>query len=126
MSIKIAYFDLGQGQDYVYYGSNNFTGIHKGNTLMLSQEQKNLYNKGQVYELYPEYWIIKAEVFEEDKVNDKLDEWVYFFKTGDVKDSFTAQGLPEAKVRLNRLKLTPRQRADYDTYAVMVDAVGCV
>jgi len=116
ISITIAYFDLGQGQDYIYHGSNNFRGIHKGDTLMLSQEQKDLYNKGQVYEIYPEYWIIKAEVFEEDKVNDKLDEWVYFFKTGDVKDSFTAQGLPEAKVRLNRLKLTPKQRADYDAY----------
>ena len=116
ISITIAYFELGQGQDYVYHGSNNFRGIHKGDTLMLSQEQKDLYNKQHVHEIYPEYWIIKAEVFEEDKVNDKLDEWVYFFKTGDVKDTFTAPGLPEAKKRLDRLKLTPKQRAAYDAY----------
>ena len=116
ISITIAYFELGQGQDYVYHGSNNFRGIHKGDTLMLSQEQKDLYNKQQVYEIYPEYWIIKAEVFEEDKVKNKLDEWVYFLKTGEVQDKFTAQGLSEAKVQLDKLKLTPKQRAEYEAY----------
>ena len=83
---------------------------------MLSQEQKDLYNKQQVYEIYPEYWIIKAEVFDEDKVKNKLDEWVYFLKTGDVQDKFTAQGLSEAKVQLDKLKLKPKQRAEYEAY----------
>ena len=116
ISVTIAYFELGQGQDYIYHGSNNFRGIHKGDTLMLSQEQKGLYNKQQVYEIYPEYWIIKAEVFDEDKVKNKLDEWVYFLKTGDVQDKFTAQGLSEAKVQLDKLKLKPKQRAEYEAY----------
>jgi predicted transposase/invertase (TIGR01784 family) len=29
ISITIAYFDLGQGEDYVYHGTNTFRGMHK-------------------------------------------------------------------------------------------------
>lgn len=116
ISITIAYFDLGQGEDYIYHGTNTFKGIHKGDILLLSQKQKDLYKKQQVYEIYPEYWIIKAGIFDEEKVNNELDEWVYFLKTGDVQDTFTAPGLPEAKERLDRLKLTPEDRAEYEAY----------
>ncbi len=36
ISITIAYFDLGQGKDYVYHGTTNFRGIHKGDVLTLA------------------------------------------------------------------------------------------
>ena len=116
ISITIAYFDLGQGEDYVYHGTNTFLGIHKGDVLTLSDKQKDLYNKQHVFQIYPEYWIIKAGIFDEEKVNDKLDEWIYFFKTGEVKDEFTAQGLAEAKVTLDKLKLTPTARKEYESF----------
>jgi predicted transposase/invertase (TIGR01784 family) len=116
ISITIAYFDLGQGEDYVYHGTTNFHGIHKGDLLTLSEKQVELYNKQKVSEIYPEYWIIKAEIFDEEKVNDKLDEWIFFFKTGEVKDEFSAPGLNEAKVKLNKLKLKPKERKAYEAY----------
>jgi predicted transposase/invertase (TIGR01784 family) len=116
ISITVAYFDLGQGQDYVYHGTNTFKGIHKGDILLLSQKQRELYDKTEVYEIYPEYWIIKAGIFDEEQVNDELDEWIYFLKTGEVQDKFTAPGLAEAKEKLDRLKLTPEERAEYEAY----------
>ena len=66
ISITIAYFDLGQGEDYVYHGTNIFKGIHKKDTLTLSDKQKDLYDKQHVYQIYPEYWIIKAGIFNEE------------------------------------------------------------
>ena len=116
ISITIAYFDLGQGEDYVYHGTNIFKGIHKGDLLMLSDKQKALYNKQHVHEIHPEYWIIKAGLFNEEEVNDELDEWIYFFKTGEVKDDFTAAGLAEAKKKLDKLKLSPEQRKEYNAF----------
>jgi predicted transposase/invertase (TIGR01784 family) len=116
ISITIAYFDLGQGEDYVYHGTNTFLGIHKGDVLTLSDKQKGLYGKQHVFQIYPEYWIIKAGIFDEKKVNDELDQWIYFFKTGEVKDEFTAQGLAEAKEKLDKLKLTPEERKEYDAF----------
>ena len=116
ISITVAYFDLGQGEDYIYHGTNTFKGIHKGDILALSQKQKDLYNKQEVYQIYPEYWIIKAGIFDEEQVNNVLDEWVYFLKTGEVQDSFSAPGLTEAKEKLDMLKLDPEERAEYDAY----------
>ena len=116
ISITIAYFDLGQGQDYVYHGTNTFVGIHKGDVLTLSDKQKGLYGKQHVFQIYPEYWIIKAGIFDEKQVNNELDQWIYFFKTGEVKDEFTAAGLSEAKEKLDKLKLTPEDRKEYEEF----------
>ncbi len=116
ISITIAYFDLGQGKDYVYHGTTQFKGIHHGDILNLSLKQKSLYKKSNVHDIYPEYWIIKAGLFDKEKVNDKLDEWIYFLKTGQVQEDFTAAGLPEAKVKLDKLKLSPEERRDYEEY----------
>lgn len=116
ISITIAYFDLGQGEDYVYHGTTAFKGLHKGDTLNLSVRQKELYKKFDVHEIYPEYWIIKAGLFNEEKVNDKLDEWIYFLKTGQVMEDFTAAGLPEAKVKLDKMNLSPEERREYNEY----------
>jgi len=114
--ITIAYFDLGQGKDYVYHGTTTFKGIDEGDILNLSRKQKELYGKLKTYEIYPEYWIIKAGLFDEEKVNDKLDEWIYFLKTGEVLEDFTADGLPEAKVKLDKMKLSPEEREKYEAY----------
>ena len=45
ISINIVYFDLGVGEDYVYYGKTNFHGIHIGDELRLSANQEKLYSK---------------------------------------------------------------------------------
>lgn len=115
ISITIAYFDLGQGEDYVYHGKNQFRGLHKGDVLNLAKRQKELYEVEQVYEIYPEYWIIKVDQFDE-KVKDKLDEWIYFFKTGKVKDDFSAKGLAAAKDKLDQMNLSEKERAAYQAY----------
>ena len=116
ISITIAYFDLGQGEDYVYHGKTSFKGIHMGDILSLSFKQREAYKKNNVYDIYPEYWIIKAGIFNEEEVNDELDQWIYFFKTGEVLEEFTAAGLAEAKERLNKLKLNEAERSEYNAY----------
>jgi predicted transposase/invertase (TIGR01784 family) len=124
ISVTVAYFDLGQGEDYIYHGTNVFKGIHKGDVLSLSQKQKLLYEKQHVFEIYPEYWIIKAGIFDEEKVNNTLDEWVYFLKTGEVQENFTAQGLSEAKEKLDMLKLSAEQRVDYNDYVTRLRRIA--
>jgi predicted transposase/invertase (TIGR01784 family) len=58
-SINIVYFDLGQGSDYVYRGKTEFTGLHTGDVLGLSTRQKKGFALDHVYEIYPEYYILK-------------------------------------------------------------------
>jgi len=113
-SITVAYFDLGQGTDYVYHGKTEFTGIHSNETLILSEKQTKLFEKNAVYEIYPEYYIIKANKFDDNKVSDKLDEWIYFLKNSEIPDSFTAPGLQEAKETLAEIRMTESERAAYE------------
>ncbi len=115
ISITIAYFDLGQGGDYVYHGTTSFKGIHKGDTLALAEKQKQLYEKTHIHEIYPEYWLLKVEQFQ-DQVKDKLDEWIYFLKNGEVLSDFKAQGLSEAQKKLDAMLLTEKERKTYDAY----------
>ena len=78
-SITVAYFDLGQGKDYVYHGKMDFSGIHHKDKLQLTDQQIATFHKSQVHKIYPEYWIIKAKKFD-NQISDKLDEWIYFLK----------------------------------------------
>ena len=115
ISITIAYFDLGQGKDYVYHGTTVFKGIHKNDILTLSGKQVELYKKDNIHEVYPEYWVIKVSQFH-NRVKDKLDEWIYFFKNAEIKNNFSAKGLKEVNERLDEMKLNEKDAKEYKRY----------
>ena len=114
-SVNIVYFDLGQGDDYVYLGTTIFIGIHSNHEPELSEKQKELFKKISVPDLYPEYYVIKTNRFNEI-ARDTLDEWIYFLKKAEIKDEFTAKGLKAASQKLDILKLEPDDRKEYDRY----------
>ena len=116
ISINIVYFDLGHGEDYVYHGTTEFRGIHKHDLLQLSASQKEkVRNIENVSEIFPEYYILKVNGFN-DLAKDTLDEWIYFFKNSEIKTEFSAKGLQKAAEELDLLKLSPEERAAYDSY----------
>ncbi len=115
ISVTIAYFDLGQGIDYVYHGTTVFKGIHKHDILTLADKQILLYKKNKIHEIFPEYWVIKVGKFG-NRVNDKLDEWIYFFKNAEIKNDFSARGLKAAGEKLDEMKLDEKEAKDYKKY----------
>jgi len=114
-SVNIVYFDLGYGDDYVYIGQTRFVGVHTNNELQLSEKQKMVYGKEHIKEVYPEYYIIKVNKFN-DLAKDTLDEWIYFLKNEEIKEGFKAKGLKEAKEKLNVMKLSEKEQIDYKRY----------
>jgi predicted transposase/invertase (TIGR01784 family) len=111
-SINIVYFDLGRGDDYVYHGITNFTGLHTRTELKLTATQQKLYGKTVVGELHPEYYIIKVRKFN-DVAENTLDEWIYYLKNNKIKDDFTAQGIDKARQILALDKLTDAEKKQY-------------
>lgn len=63
ISINILYFDLGHGEDYVYHGKTQFRGIHYHDELRLNNKQQELFGKQYPHELYPEYYLLKVNQF---------------------------------------------------------------
>jgi len=96
-SINIVYFDLGQGDDYIYHGKTDFIGIHKSDKLMLSSKQTEMLGgKTEPYQVFPEYYVIKVNQFD-DIAKNTLDQWIYYLKNNEIKDDFTAKGINKAK-----------------------------
>jgi len=112
-SINIVYFDLGIGNDYIYHGFTNFVGLHTNEELKLGEKQRSIYNKENIGELYPEYYILKVENFN-DIAKDTLDEWIYYLKNNKIKDDFTAQGLTQARELLIYDNLSDEEKRQYE------------
>lgn len=115
ISVNILYFDLGYGQDYVYHGSTRFIGIHQHDELQLTGIQRDLYHRNEPYEMFPEYYLIKVNQFN-NITRDSLDEWIYFLKNEEVPENFRARGLQQAKEQLDILKLSETERQAYERY----------
>ena len=112
-SINIVYFNLGVGKDYVYHGVTNFTGLHTHDELQLGEKQRALYKKEYAGELYPEYYILKVNNFN-DVAKDTLDEWIYYLKNNKIRDDFTAQGLEQAREALAFDNLSEEEKRQYE------------
>jgi predicted transposase/invertase (TIGR01784 family) len=115
ISVNILYFDLGQGEDYIYYGATSFKGLHNHDLLELSDDQQELYKKNKIHQIFPEYYLIKVNSFN-DIAKDTLDEWIYFLKNEEIKENFIAKGLIKAKQELDILKLPEQERIAYEKY----------
>lgn len=114
-SVNILYFDLGHGKDYIYHGTTRFLGLYEQDELDLNEKQRELYKKEFAHQLYPEYYLIKVNQFN-DVAKNTLDEWIYFLKNEEIKDSFRAKGILEAKDKLNEIKLSGKERMEYERY----------
>jgi predicted transposase/invertase (TIGR01784 family) len=112
-SVNIVYFDLGQGEDYVYYGRTEFRGIHKNDVLKLSVRQQEQFGCKEISNLYPEYYVLRVDEFDKKAVT-PLDEWIYFLKTGDIPENVHAKGLPEARELLRVDNMSKSERSEYD------------
>jgi predicted transposase/invertase (TIGR01784 family) len=112
-SINMIYFDLGKGTDYIYRGTTKFKGLHTEDELQLSEQKQKMFAGGYHGDIHPEYWILKITAFD-DVVRDTLDEWIYFLRHNEIKDSFKAKGLARAKELLDIEKLTREEYGEYE------------
>ena len=111
-SVNIVYFSLGCGKDLVYHGKTEFRGIHQGDILELTPFQKQTFKVDSVSQLYPEYYILKVNDFNQ-VAKSPLEEWIYYLNTGDIPDTATAPGLNEARQRLKLDRMTKEELNAY-------------
>lgn len=111
-SVNIVYFSLGHGTDYVYHGKTEFRGIHTGELLELTPFQKQKFKADAVSQLYPEYFILRVNDFNQ-VAKSPLEEWIYYLNTGEIPSSATAPGLEAARERLKLDTMTPDELRAY-------------
>ena len=114
-SINIVYFDLGQGKDFVYHGKTEFRGIHIDDILQLSTFQRQQFCVDEVYQLYPEYYILKVNDFNQWS-KEPLEQWIYFLSTSDIPEDADAPGLKAAREKLQLSQMSKEEQAAYRRY----------
>ena len=120
-SISILYFDIGKGDDYLYHGQNNFTGVHTGDRLEITTKEKDALVRKLPAEVFPEYFLIRVNEFNKVAVT-SLEEWIEYLKTGCIRHDTTAPGLGEARKKLIYYNMSPEERHAYDEHlsAIMI------
>ncbi|TYQ15926.1 UNVERIFIED_CONTAM: putative transposase/invertase (TIGR01784 family) [Acetivibrio alkalicellulosi] len=121
ISISILYHtmrvDEKENTDFIYYGTTELVGLHTKKPLILheavSKGDKVSIVTGK--DVFPEYYMIYAEKFQ-DVINDDIDEWVYFFKHGEIREDFKSPGILLAAKKLDYLMMPEDERRAYDGY----------
>ncbi|MCI5982304.1 MAG: PD-(D/E)XK nuclease family transposase [Bacteroidales bacterium] len=126
-SINIVYFDMGQGEDYVYHGRTTFRGLHNPNDILkLTKNQtESIFGKQRVEDvgmedagaIFPEYYILRVNDFN-SVAKTPIEEWMFFLKNGEIRQDTKTPGLIEARETLKYDMLSPD---DKKTYLRMLD-----
>lgn len=111
-SINIVYFDLGQGNDYIYHGYTHFKGLHCNDELLLSKKQQSTFSRIKAGDIFPEYYVIRVDEFNQKAVT-PIDEWIQYLKTGEIAERPHAKGLSEALEILKMDRMTREDKARY-------------
>lgn len=119
ISVSILYFNLGIGDDYLYYGSNDFVGLTTNERITKDSEKvKNLIPKGSNYngvEIFPEYYLIQVGKYQ-NIVNRAIDEWIYWFKNEQVKTGSSSKNIEKVTEKLKVLKMDTKERKAYERF----------
>ena len=118
-SVSILYFDLGEGEDYIYHGKTVFKGYHDDAPLALSDKEKEDIGFSEPTSFYPEYYLIRVNGF--NKVaKTPLDEWIEYFRSGTIPDKPKGKGLAQAREKLDTLNMTREEMNAYEDYMHML------
>ncbi len=106
ISISILYFNLGLGDDYLYYGTTKFTGINTGEPLLMVDKH-----------IFPEYYLITVERYR-NIIQKRIDEWIYIFKNNEVAAGSVSKNIDIAEQVLSEINMTDAERKRYEKYLV--------
>ena len=122
ISISILYFNLGSGDDYLYYGTTEFRGMNTGNLLKVREKVETVENftpkirfKEKV--VFPKYYLIKVDKYG-DEIKKAIDEWIYLFKNNEIKMGSISKNIDKAASKLTELNMTDAEREAYERYLI--------
>ncbi len=122
ISISILYFNLGTGDDYIYYGTTDFKGLNTGHQLLVKKRveiSETLAPKYKFVEkkIFPEYYLITVERYK-NIVQKRIDEWIYMIKNSEIAEGSTSKNIDKARQKLAVMNMTEERRKAYNKYLI--------
>ena len=122
ISISILYFNLGIGDDYIYYGTTDFRGTNTNTKLILKKrvdipDTVGLEPKYKFVEknIFPEYYLITVERYP-NAVKKRIDEWVYLFKNSEIAVGSSSKNIDKAEQKLAQMNMNQEEKKRYEKY----------
>jgi len=122
ISISILYFNLGTGDDYIYYGTTDFKGLNTGHQLLVKKRieiSETLAPRYKFIEkkIFPEYYLITVERYK-NIVQKRIDEWIYMIKNSEIAEGSTSKNIDKARQKLAVMNMTEEKRKAYNKYLI--------
>jgi len=122
ISISILYFNLGIGNDYIYYGTTNFVGLNTGQELKVKKRvniSETLEPKYKFVEkkIFPEYYLITVERYK-NIVQKRIDEWIYVIKNNEIKEGSTSKNIDKLEQKLALMNMSDLDRKRYEKFLI--------
>ncbi len=122
ISISILYFNLGRGDDYIYYGTTEFKGLNTGNKLIVRKRINLLETLEPKYkfiekEIFPEYYLITVERYK-NIVKKRIDEWIYIFKNNEIAEGSSSKNIDMVEQKLAVMNMSEAERKTYEKYLI--------
>ena len=122
ISVSILYFNLGTGDDYIYYGTTDFKGLNTGNPLVVKKRVEIMEGLSPKYsfvekKIFPEYYLINVERYK-NTVKKRIDEWIYMFKNDEIKEGSRSKNIDKAEQKLATLNMNEAERKSYEKYLI--------
>lgn len=107
ISVSILYWQMLE-KSYLVKGEMAFKDLSNNQELQVKDKQK----------VFAEYYFIQPEWFN-DNIKSKIDEWIYMFKHSKVKGDIEATNIIKVQDKLDKLKMTHKERIAYDEYQLI-------
>jgi predicted transposase/invertase (TIGR01784 family) len=122
ISISILYFNIGFGDDYLYYGTTEFAGMNSGNPLVFKKKEESTDLFKPKYTLkekniFPEYYLITVERYQ-NIIKKRIDEWIYIFKNSEVAKGSKSKNIAQAEQKLALINMSDEERANYENFLI--------
>ncbi len=122
ISISILYFNLGTGDDYLYYGTTNFSGMNTGTPLVVRKQVEIPVMFAPKYKLvdkqiFPEYYLITVERYK-NIISKRIDEWIYIFKNNEMAEGSKSKNIDKAAQKLAEINMSENERKQYEKYLI--------
>ena len=115
-SINILYFDFGEGDDYLYHGSNSLVGVNTGDQLKVTADERHGIETVLSEKVFPEYYLLRVEKYDKEEASNAREEWMRYLKWGYIDPETKVPGLKEAYERLLELKMSVKERKAYEEH----------
>jgi len=124
ISVSILYFNLGEENDYLYYGTTEIRGVNTHKPLkvreqvevLVGEEIKTILKEKNVF---PKYYFINVEKYK-NIINRNIDEWIYMLKNSEIKAGSKSKNIDKAAKKLEILNMSEEGRKHYERYLINV------